>query len=164
MNGEPLSGVHGFPLRLLVPGIFGMKNVKWITRIEAVNVDFKGYWQKRGWDDKAEYKTMSRIDTPDSSVKGGATISGIAFAGDRQISRVEVSTDSGKTWETAELKPALSPYSWVLWHKAWAPQQKGKLSIKVRATDGRGDLQTSQYTAPDPSGATGLHSIIVTSE
>jgi DMSO/TMAO reductase YedYZ molybdopterin-dependent catalytic subunit len=164
MNGQPLTNAHGFPLRLLVPGIFGMKNVKWITGIEAVDYDFKGYWQKRGWDDKAEYKTMSRIDTPDSSVKGGATISGVAFAGDRGISKVEVSTDGGKSWVPAEIKPALSKFSWVLWHKEWSPGQAGSYLIKVRATDGRGDTQTTQFAPPDPSGATGLHSIKVSSE
>jgi DMSO/TMAO reductase YedYZ molybdopterin-dependent catalytic subunit len=164
MNGHPLTRPHGFPLRLLVPGIFGMKNVKWITKIEAVNFDFKGYWQKRGWDDKAECKTMSRIDAPESSIKGGTTLAGVAFAGDRGISKVEVSTDGGKSWEQAEIKPALSKYSWVLWHKEWSPAQAGKFQLKVRATDGGGVRQTTQYAPPDPSGATGLHSVSVTSE
>jgi DMSO/TMAO reductase YedYZ molybdopterin-dependent catalytic subunit len=164
MNGEPLTSPHGFPVRLLIPGIFGMKNVKWITKIEAVNYDFKGYWQRRGWDDKAEYKTMSRIDAPDSSIKGSTTIAGIAFAGDREISKVEVSTDGGKTWEQAEIKPALSKYSWVLWHKQWSPAQAGKYLLKVRATDGRGDTQVNQNAPPDPSGATGLHSVNVTNQ
>lgn len=164
MNGAPLTKIHGFPLRLLVPGIYGMKNVKWITGIEAVDFDFKGYWQKRGWDDQAEYQIMSRIDTPAAAVKGNAIISGIAFAGDRQISRVEVSTDNGKSWQSAEIKPALSNYTWVLWHKAWTLESAGQYTIKVRATDGRGNLQTSQNTAPDPKGATGLHRIKVTSE
>jgi DMSO/TMAO reductase YedYZ molybdopterin-dependent catalytic subunit len=164
MNGEPLTNGHGFPLRLIVPGIYGMKNVKWITRIEAVNFDFKGYWQKRGWDDKAEYKTMSRIDAPESSIKGNTTIAGIAFAGDREIRNVEVSTDGGKVWERAEIKPALSKYSWVLWHKDWSPAKAGKYSVKVRATDGDGETQTSQYAPPAPSGASGLHSITVTKD
>lgn len=164
MNGEPLTSPHGFPVRLLVPGIFGMKNVKWITKIEAVNYDFKGYWQKRGWNDKAEYKTWSRIDAPDSSIKGSTTIAGVAFAGDREISKVEVSMDGGKTWEVAEIKPALSKYSWVLWHKQWSPAQAGKYSLKVRATDGRGDTQVNQYAPPDPSGATGFHSVTIVSE
>jgi DMSO/TMAO reductase YedYZ molybdopterin-dependent catalytic subunit len=159
MNGKPLTKEHGFPLRLLVPGIFGMKNVKWITKIEAVDFDFKGYWQKRGWDDRAEYKTMSRIDAPDDKVKGQAIIAGIAFAGDRGVSKVEVSVDNGKSWEVAEIKPALSPYSWVLWQKAWTPETAGDYSIKVRATDGQGVLQTSQITSPDPSGATGYHRV-----
>lgn len=164
MNGEPLTGPHGFPVRLLVPGIFGMKNVKWITGIEAINYDFKGYWQRRGWDDKAEYKTMSRIDVPDSTVNGSTTIAGIAFAGDREINKVEVSADGGRTWEQAQIKPALSKYSWVLWHKIWQPSQAGQYTLKVRATDGRGDTQSSQNAPPDPSGASGYHSIKVTKE
>jgi DMSO/TMAO reductase YedYZ molybdopterin-dependent catalytic subunit len=164
MNGEPLTSEHGFPVRLLVPGIYGMKNVKWITRIEAVDFDFKGYWQRRGWDDRAEYKTMSRIDAPAHSVKAEATIAGIAFAGDRGVSKVEVSTDGGKTWEQAAIKPALSAFSWVLWSKTWAPGQAGKHRVVVRATDGRGITQTSQQAPPDPSGSSGYHSVIVASD
>ncbi|HSO74773.1 MAG TPA: molybdopterin-dependent oxidoreductase [Blastocatellia bacterium] len=164
MNGEPLTPEHGAPLRLLVPGIYGMKNVKWITSIEAVDFDFKGYWQRRGWDDRAEYKTMSRIDAPDSHVKGETSIAGIAFAGDRGISKVEVSTDGGETWGPAEIKPALSPYSWLLWHQRWTPATSGKLTILVKATDGRGETQTSQYAPPAPSGSSGYHAEVVTSE
>ena len=164
MNGKPLTKEHGFPLRLLVPGIFGMKNVKWITKIEAVANDFKGYWQRRGWDDKAEYKTISRIDTPNSKVKAQTTIAGIAFAGDRGIVKVEVSTDGGKTWEAAEIKPPLSPYAWALWQKNWTPEAAGEYAIKVRATDGRSVLQTSQVTSPDPSGATGYHQVYIKTE
>ena len=164
MNGEPLTAEHGFPLRLLVPGIYGMKNVKWINRIEAVDFDFKGYWQRRGWDDRAEYKTMSRIDAPAHSVKGDSTIAGIAFAGDRGISKVEVSTDGGKTWDAAEIKSPLSKFTWVLWHKSWAPEQPGKHRIVVRATDGLGVTQTSQPAPPAPSGSTGYHAATVSSE
>ncbi|HXG95079.1 MAG TPA: molybdopterin-dependent oxidoreductase [Blastocatellia bacterium] len=164
INGQPLTPAHGYPLRLIVPGIYGMKNVKWITRIEAIDYDLKGYWQRRGWDDRAEYKTLSRIDAPASTVKGETTIAGIAFAGDRGISRVEVSTDGGKTWEEAEIKPPLSPYSWVLWHKQWAPQQTGKHQLLVRAADGTGAVQTSEKAPPDPSGSSGYHSVIIKSE
>ena len=164
MNGEPLTPKHGHPLRLLVPGIYGMKNVKWITRLEAIDYDLKGYWQRRGWDDRAEYKTMSRIDAPTGKVKGDARIAGIAFAGDRGISKVEVSTDGGATWEPAEIKPALSPFTWVLWQKRWTPQVAGKHRLIVRATDGRGNLQTSQYAPPEPSGSTGYDAKTVTSE
>jgi hypothetical protein len=141
-----------------------MKNVKWITRLEAVDFDFKGYWQRRGWDDRAEYKTLSRIDAPDGAVKGEATIAGIAFAGDRGISKVEVSTDGGTSWEQAELKPAISPISWVLWEKPWRPAQRGKHRLVVRATDGHGQTQTSQYAPPAPSGSSGYHSVSVSSE
>lgn len=163
MNGEQLTPEHGSPVRLLVPGIYGMKNVKWITRIEALDFDFKGYWQRRGWDDRAEYKTMSRIDAPDRTVKGETSIVGIAFAGDRGISTVEVSTDGGVTWELADVRPALSPISWVLWQRRWVPMQSGKHRILVRATDGRGQTQTSQYAPPAPSGSSGYHSVVISS-
>jgi DMSO/TMAO reductase YedYZ molybdopterin-dependent catalytic subunit len=162
MNSEPLTPTHGFPVRLIVPGIYGMKNVKWITRIELVDYDYKGYWQKRGWDDRAEYKTMSRIDVPDAPVShSGATIAGIAFAGDRGISRVEVSTDGGATWESAELRAPLSPYTWVLWQHKWAPNQAGNYDLLVRATDGRGATQTATQAEPIPDGASGYHQRII---
>jgi len=164
MNGERLTSEHGFPLRLLVPGIYGMKNVKWITRIEAVDFDFKGYWQRRGWNDLAEYKTMSRIDAPAHTVKGEATIAGIAFAGDRGITKVEVSTDGGRTWQASDIKTGLSPYTWVLWHKQWTPEQAGNHLLIVRATDGRGVVQTSQLAPPAPSGSSGHHAVNVRSE
>ena len=163
MNNEPLTLSHGFPLRLIVPSIYGMKNVKWIVQIEAVNYDFKGYWQKRGWNDKAEYKTMSRIDVPDGKINSSTTIAGIAFAGDRGISKVDVSTDNGRNWESANIKEPMSTFSWVLWHKIWTPTQAGEYRIKVRATDGSGVLQTAQFAPPDPDGASGYHEITIKS-
>ncbi|MEW6207317.1 MAG: molybdopterin-dependent oxidoreductase [Acidobacteriota bacterium] len=163
MNGERLTSSHGFPLRLIVPGIYGMKNVKWIKRIEAVDFDFKGYWQRRGWDDRAEYQTMSRIDAPTGDAKGEAVIAGIAFAGDRRVSKVEVSTDGGRTWEEAEIKAPMSPYTWSLWQKRWTPSA-GKHTVVVRATDGRGVTQTSQRSRPDPAGSTGHHRVTVEAE
>jgi hypothetical protein len=164
MNGEPLTPEHGFPVRLLVPGIYGMKNVKWITRLEAVDRDVKGYWQRRGWDDRAEYKTMSRIDAPDGTIRGETAIAGIAFAGDRGISRVEVSTDGGASWETADLKPALSPISWTLWQRRWRPATPGQHRVLVKATDGGGQTQTSQYAPPAPGGSSGYHGVTIRSE
>lgn len=163
MNGEPLMPAHGYPLRLLVPGIYGMKNVKWITRLEAIDYDLKGFWQRRGWDDRAEYKTMSRIDAPSAAVTNQASIAGIAFAGDRGISKIEISTDGGATWQQAEIKAPLSPFTWVLWNKPWAPPQAGKHRLVVRATDGRGNLQTPQIAPPAPSGSTGYDARIITS-
>jgi DMSO/TMAO reductase YedYZ molybdopterin-dependent catalytic subunit len=161
MNGEPLTASHGFPLRLIVPGIYGMKNVKWVKRLDAVDHDFKGYWQRRGWDDRAEYKTMSRIDEPGSDINGSTTIAGIAFAGDRGVSRVEVSTDGGKTWKEAQVKSALSPFSWALWHTDWTPARAGEHTLVVRATDGQGVTQTSEYSPAAPSGTTGHHRLTV---
>lgn len=162
MNGEPLTPAHGYPLRLIVPGIYGMKNVKWIRRIEPVNFDLKGYWQARGWDDRAEYKTTSRIDVAEYNVDGAATLAGMAFAGDRGVSGVEVSTDGGKTWTPAEIKPAASQYSWVLWHKEWSPVEAGDYTVVVRATDGTGVTQTDRRTPVAPDGASGRHSVGLT--
>jgi hypothetical protein len=160
INGEPLPGKHGAPLRAVIPGIFGMKNVKWITSIELVATDYKGYWQRRGWDDRAEYQTMSRIDVARATRPGEpATIAGIAFAGDRGVSRVEVSTDGGATWGEAEVRPPLSPFTWVLWQFPWTPERGGDYTVVVRAVDGRGDVQTRRQAPPVPSGATGWHSV-----
>jgi hypothetical protein len=155
MNGMLLDLTHGFPVRLIAPGIYGMKNVKWVTGVELINHDYKGYWQARGWDNRAEYKTMSRIDTPTKTIGEKTTVAGVAFAGDRGISKVEVSTDGGKTWEAADLTMALSAYTWVLWHKDWMPESKGPKVLVVRATDGRGVTQTSEHAPPIPDGASG---------
>lgn len=162
MNGAPLTATHGSPLRAVVPGIFGMKNVKWISAIEVVPTDFKGYWQRRGWDDRAEYRTMSRVDVARATRAGEpATVAGIAFAGDRGVARVEVSTDGGATWGEAELRPPLSPFAWVLWQYPWTPERAGDYPVVVRAVDGRGEVQTKRNAPPVPSGATGWHGVKV---
>lgn len=163
MNGEVLPKAHGYPARLLVPGIYGMKNVKWVTAIEVVDYDFKGFWQKQGWSDEAVYKTMSRIDVPRNGqqLAPGAYLGGIAFAGDRGITAVEVSLDDGQTWQPARVKEALGPFTWVLWVFQAPPDVAGPRKVKVRATDGRGLHQTSHYVPPAPDGAEGLHTIVV---
>ena len=122
MNGEVLPKTHGFPVRLLVPNIYGMKNVKWLTKIEVVEYDFTGYWQTRGWNDVATMNTTSRIDLPKnrSNLRSGQNyVGGIALAGSRGIQRVEVSADDGRSWGLAAIKPALSPNTWVLWLYEW---------------------------------------------
>jgi DMSO/TMAO reductase YedYZ molybdopterin-dependent catalytic subunit len=163
MGGQPLTSEHGFPARLLVPGIYGMKHVKWITSVELVNYDYKGFWQdpSQGWSDPAPVNTMSRIDFP---TEGNLDLkpqdlSGVAFAGDRSISKVEISTDGGKTWDQAYIKPRLSQTSWVVWGYRWTPPKPGSYTVQVRATDGLGNLQTSQIADPYPNGATGYHTV-----
>jgi len=168
MNGSFLEPGHGAPARLLIPGIYGMKNVKWLTKIEVVNTDFQGYWQQRGWSDSAVIQTMSRIEVPSDKTQalkaGPNSIAGVAFAGDRQIRKVEVSVDGGKTWQNAMLKPALGPYTWQLWLLDWNATP-GDHDIVVRATDGTGRTQTSTVTDSLPNGTTGWHdrSVHVTS-
>ncbi len=164
MGGAPLTPQHGYPARLLVPGIYGMKHVKWLTSIELINHDYKGFWQEpsQGWSDPAPVNVMSRIDVP----AAGSTIalkkrviSGIAFAGDRSISKVEVSTDDGKSWRQAYMKPPASGTSWVVWGYEWTPPSAGKYTVQVRAYDGAGKVQVARRTEPYPNGATGYHRV-----
>ena len=162
MNGAALNSAHGAPLRAIVPGVFGMKNVKWITRIDVAGTDVKGYWQRRGWNDVAEYQTMSRIDVATPGTVGQpTTVAGVAFAGDRGISSVEVSIDDGATWVAAEVRPPLSENAWVLWHASWTPQRPGRFDVVVRALDGAGTAQTPLVSSAYPNGVTGLHRVTV---
>ena len=158
-NGEPLTQAHGFPCRVRVPAIYGMKNVKWLEAIEVVPNDFKGYWMQRGWSDEAVIDTEARIDVAGDSNRarvGAETwIAGIAWAGIRGISKVEVSVDEGQTWAEALLKDPLSPISWRHWAYRWTPERAGRVMVLARATDGDGKVQTMQDARPHPDGATG---------
>ena len=163
MNEEALNNIHGFPLRAVVPGIYGMMNAKWINKVELVSEEYLGYWQTRGWSNTAVIETTSIIMIPPgiSRISGATPIAGIAFAGDRGISDVEVSTDGGKTWSKAILKDPLSNYSWLIWMTEWLPKEDGSKTITVRATDKTGKTQTSQIRGTYPEGATGFHAIDV---
>lgn len=164
MNGVPLPQGHGFPARMIVPGVYGMKSVQWLTEIEVVAQDYKGYYQQKGWSDEALVKTMSRIDVPGhGATVHGLTqlVQGLAFAGTRGIRLVEVSTDGGAQWHSATLAPPLSRSSWVFWTYEWTVSGPGRHQLVVRATDGTGQLQTSIEQDPAPDGASGLHEITV---
>lgn len=158
MNGAPLPSDHGAPARLIVPPIYGMKNVKWIEQIEAVDIDYKGYWETRGWSDIALYQIWGRIDTPaagDELQPGPAMAAGVSAAGNRGILRVEISLDGGDTWGDADLEPSINPnYTWVRWAFPFEAVS-GNYSMVVRATDGEGTVATNEYRPPLPDGATG---------
>jgi DMSO/TMAO reductase YedYZ molybdopterin-dependent catalytic subunit len=168
-NGEPLTQAHGFPCRLRVPAIYGMKNVKWLESIELVETDYQGYWMQRGWSDSAVVKTESRIDVlgeDGSAMVGEETwIAGIAWAGERGISKVEVSTDGGGTWDATLLKDPINERMWRFWAYRWTPSSAGETEVVCRATDGDGNVQTAREADPHPSGASGYptRSISVTS-
>ena len=159
MNGEPLPVEHGFPLRIYIPNRFGMKQPKWIEHIELVDREQPGYWVVRGWDNAAIPPTTSVIDPIDTAAaKNSDTlpIGGIAYAGARGLSRVEVSVDGG-VWTNAQLRvPPLSMLTWVQWRYDW-PIQPGQHTFQVRAYDGTGQLQITTPRDPFPTGATGIY-------
>ncbi|MGA8842181.1 MAG: molybdopterin-dependent oxidoreductase [Nitrososphaeraceae archaeon] len=177
MNLAPLTAKHGFPLRAIVPGLYGMMNPKWITEIEVVDTIYEGYWQRNGWTNQADVHTGSTIVIPGQAelrerfrkldetpkiVPGQKTpIAGIAFGGDRGISKVEVSIDDGATWKSAIIKDPLSQYTWVLWTAGFTPAGKEKYKIIVRATDKSGQVQTAEFNKPFPDGATGYQTVSV---
>lgn len=162
MNGEPLPVEHGFPLRIYIPDRYGMKQPKWIVRMEAIGEEGPGYWVDRGWSAEAIPQTTSVIDTVAAEVAeapgDAAPIGGIAYAGARGISRVEVQVDDGP-WQEAQLRaPPLSPLTWVQWRYDW-PLAPGRHVFRVRAYDGAGRLQSVQRQPVRPDGATGIHEV-----
>jgi DMSO/TMAO reductase YedYZ molybdopterin-dependent catalytic subunit len=159
MNGETLPERHGFPLRAVVPGRYGEQSAKWVTRVEITDHDVKGFYQSQGWS-AAQLETISRIDAPRKQASlGEIPISGIAFAGIRGIQQVEVSVDSGVTWQRASIQPPLSDQTWVFWNWTWRPSAPGMYTVVARATDGTGKLQTQEKRGTVPNGATGWHEI-----
>jgi DMSO/TMAO reductase YedYZ molybdopterin-dependent catalytic subunit len=174
MNGETLNAKHGYPVRAIIPGLYGMMNPKWITEIELIDGIYEGYWQKKGWANNAQYNTHSYIVVPGNApirknfrnlgslnIVAGEQIpiAGVAFAGDRGISRIQVSTDDGATWMDAKIKDPLSPYSWVIWATEINVTNKANYKIIVRATDKMGKVQTGEVREPFPNGATGYHMV-----
>jgi DMSO/TMAO reductase YedYZ molybdopterin-dependent catalytic subunit len=164
MNGEPLPAEHGFPARLIVPGLFGyVSATKWLTDIELTTWEaFDAYWVPLGWAKEGPILTQSRIDVPrpqSSLAAGEVAVAGVAWAPDRGVSRVEVQVDDGE-WRDAELAVAISDATWVQWRFAW-DASAGEHLLKVRATDGEGTLQEERVTRPPPDGARGYHTISV---
>ncbi len=164
-DGKPLQPEHGFPLRIYIPDRYGMKQPKWITSFELSAVDQPGYWVERGWDRTAQMKATSVIDvaaTDEVIERGGQQyipIGGIARAGARGISKVEVQVDDGD-WQEAQLRTPLSELTWVLWRFDW-PFEAGEHTFTVRCYDGEGEMQIAESHPPRPFGATGLHDVDV---
>jgi Oxidoreductase molybdopterin binding domain/Mo-co oxidoreductase dimerisation domain len=164
MNGQPLTLNHGYPLRLLIPGLYGIKQMKWIQEMEVANHTPKGYWHKKGWSKQAKVKIISRIDLPENNEvlsTRQTVIKGIAFAGDRGIQYVQVSIDGEQTWSLAQLEKPLSPYSCVFWKLPCTFHKPGRTRIAVRAADQYSGLQQDDLRDPFPSGTSGIHRIEV---
>jgi DMSO/TMAO reductase YedYZ molybdopterin-dependent catalytic subunit len=168
MNGETLPDRHGFPARVIVPGYFGEKHVKWITRIEVAEESAIGFYEKQGWGPDFIVPTRSRFDVPDHDstftsaiAANGIAVRGVAFGGDRGISRVEVSFDDGKTWQEAKLDYPGTKLTWALWSYDWRPTAADNYPLVVRATDGEGAVQEWDEERPFKSGTTGFHKITV---
>jgi DMSO/TMAO reductase YedYZ molybdopterin-dependent catalytic subunit len=161
LNGAPLTSTHGFPARFIFPGHYGMKQPKWVTRIRFSSSDQPGYWEKNGWDERAIVKTMSRIDSPADGAAlaaGSVPFGGIAFAGSRRISGVELSWDGRRSWQAAQLMAEFSPNAWRFWQLT-ATLPAGHYDVEVRARDGEGTLQTAKSAPTLPNGADGYHRI-----
>jgi DMSO/TMAO reductase YedYZ molybdopterin-dependent catalytic subunit len=166
MNDEPLPRIHGFPARLIVPGLYGyVSATKWLAELELTTLEaFDGYWVPLGWAKDGPILTQSRIDTPhdgQSLAAGRVPIAGVAWAPDRGVAKVEVSIDGG-AWQDAKLTTPISKATWVQWLVAWdAAAGSADHTIEVRATDGSGVVQTADRTPPAPDGARGHHTIKV---
>jgi len=165
MNGEPLPVAHGYPARLVVPGLYGyVSATKWLADLEVTRFDrATAYWTQRGWSPRGPIKTACRIDVPRASTKlthGPVTVAGVAWAQHRGIDRVEVQVDDGP-WQPAELAEAISIDTWVQWRFDW-DADPGTHTFRVRATDADGEVQTSRVQGVVPDGATGLDERTVT--
>src|SRR6266511_492401 len=167
MNGVPLPDRHGYPLRVIVPGYFGEKHVKWLTRVEVTNANAKGFYETQGWGPDFITPTRSRIDVPDheswfslNQLSGAIEVKGMAYGGNRGISRVEVSFDDGKTWSDAEIYYTGGDLAWSLWKTTWMPEQPRDHTLVARATDGNGKVQEWEPDRSPFSGVTGFHKIV----
>jgi DMSO/TMAO reductase YedYZ molybdopterin-dependent catalytic subunit len=164
---QALAREHGFPARLIIPGLYGMKNVKWLSGIEVSDDDYQGYWEVRGWDPSADVRTQSTTDTGNTSLEnansvhsdndGLVVLGGYAFAGIRGISAVELNIDD-TGWQSVQVKAPFSDITWRPWRYAWQAAP-GEHIVTVRATDGAGAVQSAESLPPHPSGASGWHTL-----
>lgn len=159
MNGEPLPVRHGYPVRILTPGLFGEKSVKWVTRIELVDHDVKGFYELQGWGPNFVIPIRTTFFATDFAAPFMSGVSipirGNAFAGNRGISTVEISADGGRTWQPARIDYSGTNLTWAFWTFDWQPGAPGEYLLAARATDGQGQLQDGEYRDTAPQGATG---------
>ena len=163
LNGQPLPIEHGYPARLVVPGLYGyVSATKWVVEMELTRFDrAEAYWTRQGWAPRGPIKTESRIDVPNGGQKvpmGPVVFGGVAWAQNRGVRAVEVRIDDG-VWQSAELGASYSNETWRLWSFPWQAKSPGKQTITVRATDNTGATQTADQVGTVPDGATGWHTV-----
>ena len=166
MNGEPLPAEHGYPVRMVVPGLYGyVSATKWLTELKVTRfADDVAYWSTRGWSERGPIKIASRVDVPRSfgvlspDAEGAVMLGGTAWAQQRGIAAVEVRIDDGD-WREAELGAEVTEDTWVQWSLRWEDAAPGDHSVSVRATDGEGEVQTDERANPAPTGASGWHTV-----
>jgi len=165
MNGSVLPREHGFPVRVIIPGRYGVKNAKWVINLKAMTQPYVDWYGQRNWSQTAIVRTMSRIDEPanGATVKPGMNrVAGVAYAGDRGISKVEFSADGGRSWQQASLvEPPLGKDTFVRWQGAFQVGAGQAAMLLTRATDATGQLQPETFNLPQPNGGSGWHSIEV---
>lgn len=168
MNGQVLPRQHGYPVRLIVPGRYGMKNAKWVVGMRALRTEHVDWYGQRNWSRTGIVKTTSRIDVPGDGARlptGRHRIAGVAYAGDGGVMGVQFSSDGGRRWNpTVFLEPALGRDTWVRWEAEFDVVRGQKLTLTSRAFDGRGQVQSAVFRLPQPDGGSGLHSIEVTGD
>lgn len=162
MNGQPLPQRHGYPARLIVPGYVGEKSIKWLTKVELRRKPGEGFYEQQGWSPQFTINNSSRFDTTfDDPLHVGQrlVIKGTAFAGDRGVREVEVSTDNEKSWSPAEITNRGSDLAWVQWRFPWQPKAAGEVTLSVRCVDGNGGLQSGEKRNSGPEPAKGYHQV-----
>ena len=165
MNGEDFPPAHGYPVRIFIPGKFGMKQPKWVTRIELLSKPHAGYWESQGWSDTCERWAHARF----TDLKDGASISarnfeftGYAVGNLDGIQSVDISFDDGKAWKPTAIFSNPSPIVWTFWKYVWVNPKRGKYRVRVRAIDGKGRIEGRGPTSTFPDGATGQAVMTVT--
>jgi DMSO/TMAO reductase YedYZ molybdopterin-dependent catalytic subunit len=166
MNGQVLPREHGYPARLLIPGRYGLKNAKWVIAIRPQQKESLDWYGQRGWSKDGFAKTMSRIDVPGAGATlppGPQKIAGIAYGSNRGVKAVEFTADGGKSWQPAEIVDVPKPGKevWVIWQGTFQMPASGTATLRVRATDGSGELQIEQFSLPQPNGSSGWHTVEV---
>jgi len=165
MNGSPLPQRHGFPARILTPGLFGLNSVKWVTRVEVVDHHEKGFYELQGWGPSFVIPNRSTFFVGDFQTPFAPATSipirGNAFAGNRGVAKVDVSSDGGQSWQPARIDYPGTELTWAYWTFDWQPRSPGDYLLVARTTDRQGGVQTSEYHDTQPQGATGFPSLRV---